>query len=64
VTAWLGVVSAEHVARGVSLGIAQLRQFTAVGRVSGDDIWQGDEGSFHPFRRAVDYLASRPMMAS
>ncbi len=92
-TTWLGVVSAEHVARGVALGIAQighgkraglarmrrgdtliyysptqrlgdrtpLRQFTAVGEISGDEIWQVDEGTFQPFRRAVDYQICRPL---
>ncbi len=92
-TAWLGVAAAEHVARGVSLGIAQighgkraglarmrsgdtliyysptrqlgdqlpLRQFSAVGVLRGDDIWQADEGSFRPFRRAVDYRAAHPV---
>lgn len=90
-TAWLGVVSAEHVARGVLLGIAQighgkrpglarmrrgdtliyysptqrrgdtmpLRRFTAVGVISGEEIWQADEGTFHPYRRAVDYRVAR-----
>ena len=92
-TAWLGVVSAEHVARGVERGIAQighgkraglarmrrgdtliyysptrrlgdgvpLRQFTAVGTVSGDEIWQADEGEFHPFRRALEYRNAHPV---
>lgn len=86
-TAWLGVVSAEHVRHGVSLGIAQighgkrvglarmqagdtliyyspaehlgdltpLRQFTAIGTVADDVIWQADEGDFKPFRRRVIY---------
>lgn len=89
-TAWLGVVSAQHVARGVALGIAQighgkraglarmrrgdtliyysptqclgdktpLRRFTAVGVISGDEIWQADEGDFRPHRRAVAYRES------
>ena len=89
-TAWLGVVSAEHVRRGVALGIAQIghgtrsglarmtagdtlvyysaqerlggprdvRAFTAIGTVADDVIWQADEGSFRPYRRRVDYLAS------
>lgn len=93
-TAWLGVVSAQHVRRGVSLGIAQighgkraglarmhagdtliyysaregmregavLRQFTAIGTVADDEIWQADEGDFKPFRRRVSYEASaRPV---
>ncbi|MFJ6653362.1 EVE domain-containing protein [Microbacterium sp. NPDC091313] len=89
-TAWLGVVSADHVARAVELGIGQighgtragllrmhrgdtlvyyspvqhlgdrepLRAFTAIGTVSGDAIWQADEGDVHPFRRAVAYRAA------
>lgn len=90
--AWLGVVSADHVARAVTLGIAQighgkraglarmhsgdtlvyyspvqrlgdtapLRAFTAIGELAGDDIWQADEGDFHPYRRAVSYRHVRP----
>jgi hypothetical protein len=86
-TAWLGVVSADHVRHGVSLGIAQighgkhaglarmhagdgfvyyspteqlgdkapLREFTAIGRMRDDEIWQADDGDFRPFRRRVDY---------
>lgn len=86
-TAWPGVVSAEHVRRGVSLGIAQIghgkrgglarmhagdwlvyysprvrlggdessRAFTGVGVITDEEIWQADEGDFHPFRRRVDY---------
>jgi hypothetical protein len=85
--AWLGVVSAEHVARGVELGIVQtnhgkrsglarmrpgdwlvyyspqrrlgertpVQAFTAVGEIADDRIWQADEGSFKPWRRAVRY---------
>lgn len=85
---WLIVTSADHVARGVELGIVQvnhgkraglarmqrgdtivhysptttrggtvkLQQFTALGTVDGDKIWQADEGSFHPFRRSAHYL--------
>lgn len=93
-TAWLGVVSAEHVRRGVARGIAQighgtraglarmrpgdtliyysaqerlggprdLRQFTAIGVVSDDEIWQADEDGFRPYRRRVDYVgAARPV---
>ncbi len=91
--AWLGVVSAEHVRRGVELGIAQighgkrsglarmtpgdtlvyyspverlgdgtpLRQFTALGTVADDEIWQADDGDFHPFRRRVAYENVRPV---
>ena len=92
-TAWLGVVSAEHVRRGVSRGIAQighgrraglarmkagdtlvyyspverlgdrspLRQFTAIGTVSDEAIWQADEGEFRPFRRRVRYEDAQPV---
>ena len=92
-SAWLGVVSAEHVRRGVAGGFAQighgkrapltrmqsgdtlvyysprerlseaayLREFTAIGTVAGDTIWQHDEGDFTPFRRAVDYEQARPV---
>jgi hypothetical protein len=92
-TAWLGVVSAEHVHRGVSLGIAQighgkraglarlhkgdtlvyyspvnrlgdaapLRQFTAIGTVANDMIWQADEDGFTPFRRRVRYEKVHPV---
>lgn len=90
---WLGVVSAAHVRRGVSLGIVQiahgkrpplaklrrgdwfvyysscenmgdtvsLQQFTAIGTVADDEIWQADEGTFQPWRRRVDYLPSTPV---
>jgi hypothetical protein len=91
---WLGVVSADHVRRGVSLGIAQLghgkrsglsrlrradwliyyspktsmrdgeplQQFTAIGEVVDDEIWQADEGDFQPFRRRIRYLSdARPV---
>jgi len=33
-----------------------LQAFTALGRVSDDEIWQAHEGDFHPWRRRVDYL--------
>jgi hypothetical protein len=90
VSAWLGVVCRDHVARGRELGIAQLghgkkaplerlsagdllvyysprtslrggqplQAFTAVGRVADDEIWQADEGDFHPWRRRVAYAAA------
>ena len=93
-TAWLGVVSAEHVRSGMSLGIAQighgkrdglarmkagdilvyyspvehlgdrtpLRQFTAIGTVADDVIWQADEGDFKPFRRRVRYDDTQPVL--
>ena len=92
-SAWLGVASAEHVRRGVALGIAQighgkraglarmnagdtivyyspteqlgdgvpLQQFTAIGRVADDEIWQADEGDFRPFRRRVDWWDAAPV---
>ncbi len=92
-SAWLGVVSAEHVRRGVSLGIAQighgkraglarmhegdtlvyyspverlgdsspLRQFTAIGTIADDVIWQADENGFMPFRRKVRYENADPV---
>ncbi|MDQ6839507.1 MAG: EVE domain-containing protein [Actinomycetota bacterium] len=93
-TAWLGVVSAEHVRRGVSLGIAQfghgkkaglarmkagdtlvyyspverlgdrtpLRQFTAIGTVADEVIWQADEEDFKPSRRRVHYQDAQPVL--
>ncbi|MBT2518333.1 EVE domain-containing protein [Streptomyces sp. ISL-90] len=92
-TAWLGVASAEHVRRGLTLGIAQighgkraglarmkpgdllayyspterlrdgvpLKQFTAIGRVADDVIWQADEGEFRPFRRRVNWEDVAPV---
>ncbi|PYI66708.1 EVE domain-containing protein [Arthrobacter livingstonensis] len=91
--AWLGVISAEHVRRGVALGIGQighgkrpglarmrtgdtlvyyspvektgdrtpLQQFTAIGDIADDEIWQADEGTFKPFRRRVRYLDATPV---
>ena len=38
-----------------------LRQFTAVGTVGDDEVWQADEGAFRPFRRRVRYLSSRSL---
>lgn len=91
---WLGVASAEHVRRGVRLGIAQighgkraglarmdagdtliyyspverlgdatpLRQFSAIGTVADEAIWQADEGDFRPYRRRVAYeITARPV---
>jgi hypothetical protein len=84
---WLGVVSRDHVLRGVEEGIAQIghgrsaglqrmsagdgfvyysprdaypkgapvKAFTAVGRVTDDEVWQADEGDFKPWRRRIDY---------
>lgn len=91
--AWLGVVSAEHVRRGVALGIAQighggraglarlqvgdtliyyspverlrektpLQQFTALGTIADDELWQADDGGFKPFRRRVNYIQATPV---
>lgn len=93
VNAWLGVASAEHVRRGVALGIAQighgrrgglarmragdtivyyspterlgdgmpLKQFTAIGRIADEEIWQVEEGDFRPFRRRVDWWDAAPV---
>ncbi|MGH3427809.1 MAG: EVE domain-containing protein [Terriglobales bacterium] len=33
-----------------------LKAFTAIGRIADEEIWQADEGDFHPYRRRVDYL--------
>ena len=33
-----------------------LHAFTALGQVADDEIWQADEGDFHPWRRRADYL--------
>jgi len=86
-TAWLGVVTRDHVQRGVARGFAQighgkkaglarmragdglvhyspresldgtvpLRAFTAIGRITDDELWQADEGEFRPWRRRVHY---------
>jgi hypothetical protein len=90
VTAWLGVVSRDHVRSGVEQGIAQIghggkaglarmqpgdtlvyysprasadspasvRTFTAVGVVADDEVWQLEQGEFHPWRRRVAYEAT------
>lgn len=87
---WVGVVSKNHVMRGVALGIAQighgkrsglarmhggdgfiyyspkesmegtvpLQSFTAIGKITDDDIWQANEGDFKPWRRRVSYAQS------
>jgi hypothetical protein len=34
-----------------------LQAFTAIGRVPDDEIWQGDEGEFKPWRRRLSYCA-------
>ncbi|GAA4600971.1 EVE domain-containing protein [Actinoplanes octamycinicus] len=33
-----------------------LQAFTALGEVPDGEIWQADEGDFHPWRRRIDYL--------
>ncbi len=33
-----------------------LKAFTAAGRITDDEVWQADEGDFHPYRRRVDYV--------
>ena len=38
---------------------APLREFTAIGVIADDDIWQADEGTPKPFRRRVEYAPSR-----
>ena len=38
-----------------------LREFTAMGVIADDDIWQADEGSFKPFRRRINYFSLRPV---
>jgi len=40
-------------------GTTPLRAFTAVGVIADGEIWQADEGEFHPFRRRVDYAETR-----
>jgi hypothetical protein len=35
-----------------------LREFTAIGRIAPGDVWQADDGDFHPWRRKVDYDGS------
>ncbi|GAB1640060.1 EVE domain-containing protein [Krasilnikovia sp. MM14-A1259] len=37
-------------------GGVPLQAFTAIGVVADDEIWQADEGTFHPWRRRVNYL--------
>ncbi|WP_436535483.1 EVE domain-containing protein [Actinoplanes sp. HUAS TT8] len=32
-----------------------LQAFTAIGVVADDEIWQADEGDFHPWRRRITY---------
>jgi hypothetical protein len=36
-------------------GGAPLQAFTALGELPDDEIWQADEGDFHPWRRRVRY---------
>lgn len=35
---------------------APLQAFTALGVVVDDEIWQAHEGTFHPWRRRIEYL--------
>ncbi|NUO58752.1 MAG: EVE domain-containing protein [Hamadaea sp.] len=37
-------------------GGTPLQAFTAIGEVADDEIWQADEGDFHPWRRRVSYV--------
>lgn len=41
-----------------------LRAFTAIGRVADGEVWQADEGEFHPWRRRVDYAAHAAEVAA
>jgi len=34
---------------------APVKAFTAIGRVTDDEVWQADEGEFKPWRRRIDY---------
>lgn len=36
-----------------------LRQFTALGAIADEEIWQADDGCFKPFRRRVEYLETQ-----
>ena len=38
-----------------------LRQFTAYGQITDEEIWQADEGGFRPYRRRASYLPARPV---
>jgi hypothetical protein len=38
-----------------------LREFTALGTVADDEIWQADEGTFRPFRRRAEWADTRPL---
>ena len=38
-----------------------LREFTALGTIADDEIWQADEGDFRPFRRRVRYAEVAPL---
>ncbi|WP_010204333.1 EVE domain-containing protein [Salinibacterium sp. PAMC 21357] len=45
-----------------SLGdVIPLREFTAIGVIADDEIWEADEGSFRLFRRRIKYLSLRPV---
>lgn len=38
-----------------------LQEFTALGVIEDDEVWQADEGDFHPFRRRVRYEHCLPV---
>jgi hypothetical protein len=40
---------------------APLRQFTAIGEVADDEIWQAEDGDFRPFRRRIRYEPASPV---
>ncbi|MBK0421093.1 EVE domain-containing protein [Leucobacter sp. CSA2] len=40
---------------------APLREFTAIGTLPDDEIWQADEGCFKPYRRRVNYRDAGPI---
>jgi hypothetical protein len=37
------------------------REFTAVGRIADDEIWQAHDGDFRPYRRRVDWERADPV---
>lgn len=46
----------EHLRDGVPL-----QQFTAIGTITDEHIWQADDGDFHPFRRKVTFHQAKPI---
>jgi len=46
-----------------TMGGSPLQEFTAIGRVADDELWQADEGDFRPWRRRVDYETSARQVA-